>query len=471
MKKTVFYSWQSDLPNATNRNLIEEALREAAAEIAADESIGIDPVIDRDTLGSAGAPDIAVTIFKKISDADLFVADVSFATRTDTRSFPNSNVLVELGYALHAKGHEALVLVFNKAFGRLENLPFDLKMRRILTYHFAEDASDRGATKAELVKDFKAALLGGFASVQPSVNEVPITEIIEQNPPNKLIQLRRYLDNLLERIVGLEPKMYRDGGTAEELIGGISATESIALSLAEVSKTIALMDDVSSAQEIFKWFGKLLERYEPLPNADNRTSKADGDFYKFLGHELFVIFIAPFYREGKFDILAEILAEQLKVGPNGEHRQTVKERWQELYGYSLMLADESKKNQRKSVHADLLKQRHTDGSLAKEVPFSEFKEVDFLLYLHGAGDSAPDEYHSYWYPPSVLYADWNVPEFVNESKNRPYALKICRILGISLEEFQRRLFTSRKLGYDSHSPIRNEDIEAIGTEGVAKFIT
>lgn len=96
MKKTVFYSWQSDLPNSTNRSLIESALREASTEIATDETVGIDPVIDRDTLGSAGAPDIATTIFKKIVDADLFVADVSFVANTRKRSFPNPNVLIEL---------------------------------------------------------------------------------------------------------------------------------------------------------------------------------------------------------------------------------------------------------------------------------------------------------------------------------------------------------------------------------------
>ncbi len=470
MKKTVFYSWQSDLPNSTNRSFIESALRTAASEIAADESIGIDPVIDRDTLGSAGAPDIATTIFKKISDADLFIADITFVVNTKKRSFPNPNVLIELGYALHAKGHEALVLVFNRAFGKLENLPFDLKMRRILTYDLPEGSSNQSSIKAELVRDFKAALISGFSIMKPAVVEISINEVIEQNPPNKIIQLRKYLDSLLKNIILLEPKMFRDGGTADDLIAAIASTESLAFSFASLAETVAVMDDAVSANEIFQWFGKLLERYDPMPNANSRVSDADGDFYKFVGHEFFVMFVSPFYKEGKFDTLASVLMGQLKVGPNRMQRRTTKEIWQALREYSQLLADHGQKSGRKSLHADILKNRHTNGLLTAVSPFLDFMEVDFLLYLHGKGDSTPGEYRGRWYPNSIVYADDHLPEFVIESKNRPYALKICKILGISIDELKRRLESSRKLGYDWHSPIRDEDIKAIGTEGVAQLI-
>src|SRR6266446_2290788 len=60
----VFYSWQSDLPNATNRGFIEKALEEAAKSIRAEGSISVDPVIDRDTAGVPGSPDIASTILE-----------------------------------------------------------------------------------------------------------------------------------------------------------------------------------------------------------------------------------------------------------------------------------------------------------------------------------------------------------------------------------------------------------------------
>src|SRR3990167_5443512 len=101
MRKVVFYSWQSDLPNATNIGFIQLALENAAAAIASDDTVAVEPVVDRDTQGVAGAPDIASTIFAKITAADIFVADVSIINRPKKgRPTPNPNVLIELGYAM-----------------------------------------------------------------------------------------------------------------------------------------------------------------------------------------------------------------------------------------------------------------------------------------------------------------------------------------------------------------------------------
>ena len=76
MAHTIFYSWQSDLPNSTNRRFIQQTLEEAAKALAKD--LTVEPVIDRDTQNVPGSPEIARTIFGKIAVADVVVADVSF---------------------------------------------------------------------------------------------------------------------------------------------------------------------------------------------------------------------------------------------------------------------------------------------------------------------------------------------------------------------------------------------------------
>ena len=65
MKAIVFYSWQSDLPNSTNRGFIQKALEKAALDIQKDGSVEIEPVIERDVAGIPGSPNIAETIFHK----------------------------------------------------------------------------------------------------------------------------------------------------------------------------------------------------------------------------------------------------------------------------------------------------------------------------------------------------------------------------------------------------------------------
>lgn len=155
METTVFFSWQSDTRAAANRTLIEAALERAVSELRSDATINVQPVVDRDTMAKAGSPDIGATIFEKIEKCGAFVADVSIINSgSGERPSPNPNVLIEVGYALKAVGPSRMILVQNLTFGSPEDLPFDLRQKRVLTYESAEDATNRSTERAKL----KAAL-------------------------------------------------------------------------------------------------------------------------------------------------------------------------------------------------------------------------------------------------------------------------------------------------------------------------
>lgn len=66
LKIKIFYSCQSDIKAASNRTLIQIALEGAAKDIRDDDSIEIEPVVDRDTFGVPGSPDIGSTIFNNL---------------------------------------------------------------------------------------------------------------------------------------------------------------------------------------------------------------------------------------------------------------------------------------------------------------------------------------------------------------------------------------------------------------------
>ncbi|MEO8036858.1 MAG: hypothetical protein ABI837_20675, partial [Acidobacteriota bacterium] len=105
MHVKIFYSWQSDSPGATNRGLIGDALDMAVRAITSDDSVTVEPVVDRDTRGVPGSPEISNTIFQKIGNSQIFVGDVTIINPgANTRKTPNPNVLVELGYAMRAPG-------------------------------------------------------------------------------------------------------------------------------------------------------------------------------------------------------------------------------------------------------------------------------------------------------------------------------------------------------------------------------
>lgn len=178
----VFYSWQSFSPS-TNRNFIEKALETAAKTLRRDETIEVEPVIDRDTKNTPGASDISDTIFNKIEQASVFLADVSIINyqepnlfldwlnklkilpRINNRPIPNPNVLIETGFAIHALGMSKIILVMNGYFGEPDQLPFDLKTKRILTYRLPPGKADKTIERKTLEKSLEGALRDIYTAI------------------------------------------------------------------------------------------------------------------------------------------------------------------------------------------------------------------------------------------------------------------------------------------------------------------
>ena len=155
----IFYSWQSDLPNSTNRGFIQRALERAAQSIGNDPAIAVEPVVDRDTTGVPGSPDIVDTIFEKIDSCQVFVCDVSIINPNDSqRPTPNPNVLLELGFALKRLGWSYIIMIFNSSFSPIERLPFDLRTKRVTVYSVQENDPDKADKRQQLESQLVTAL-------------------------------------------------------------------------------------------------------------------------------------------------------------------------------------------------------------------------------------------------------------------------------------------------------------------------
>lgn len=133
MSRTIFYSWQNDLEKKTHRNFIENCLKAALRILEKDARIYME--YDRDTNGVNGSHDITTTIFDKIDKSVLFVCDVSIINSDyNGRKTPNPNVLMELGYAANKLGWDRIICLFDINTGTIEELPFDLRQKRITIY-------------------------------------------------------------------------------------------------------------------------------------------------------------------------------------------------------------------------------------------------------------------------------------------------------------------------------------------------
>lgn len=171
MTKSVFYSWQSDLPTNTNRNFIRNCLDRAIKAI--NKELGVDeakrePLKTEDGVkGIPGTPDVANMIFERIDKCEIFVADISVIGKIPKgRRVQNPNVMIEYGRASKSLGDQRILTVFNEAFGNWENdRPFDLQHKlRPITYRLTKSDSEderqiaRDVLSGQLVRALKEIL-------------------------------------------------------------------------------------------------------------------------------------------------------------------------------------------------------------------------------------------------------------------------------------------------------------------------
>src|SRR5688572_5800525 len=113
----------------------------------AQSSVKVEPVVDRDTAGYAGSPDILRQFFRGFTmrTRSLMCPIITPPTphASDHKRCTSPNVMLELGDALRARGAERVRLVFNEHHGPLSERPFGLRGRRVTAYRSAPENSDR----------------------------------------------------------------------------------------------------------------------------------------------------------------------------------------------------------------------------------------------------------------------------------------------------------------------------------------
>ena len=159
MADTVFFAWQLDTPSELNKDFIWSALQDAANHLATAQP-ELSPRPEKDTEGASGNPNIVETVFRRISECSIFVADLTLVAKTAKgKKTPNPNVLLELGYAARCIGWNKTILVMNSTTGRGADLPFDILQHRWpIEYHVTEDSQVRDEQYSSLADVLTKAL-------------------------------------------------------------------------------------------------------------------------------------------------------------------------------------------------------------------------------------------------------------------------------------------------------------------------
>jgi hypothetical protein len=500
MNYRVFYCWQSDLPNAANYSFIEKALENAARAIRDDETIQIEPDVDRDTKGVPGAPDIANTIFTKISESHAFVCDISIINTNASyeadmsprpgaspRPTPNPNVLIELGYALKTLGSSRIILVFNTAYGELGQLPFDLHTKRVITYNMPgklDDGKDRASERRVLEKKLESILRNILLEVEatetsettetPSIAEQAIGAI-ENSQANQASYVAKFMKDTvadLDRIAPDFSSAEQNSELDELLIQSLEQTLSVVFDFSRLTEAIAAQESAKAAGNLYKEFGTLLELYNARPGNSSSYRSTDFDFFKFVGHELFVTFFASLVRAELWDLVADLLESDLFIrNSRGYKAEAVPFTYASQHVGLLAYRNDRLKLRRISLHADLLNARHSQGALGQLIPIQQFMEADYFLFLRSQLERAEDSGWADWLPWSTLYMRYTAPSYLLKARRRNYAELLLRPLGVGDIETMRVRLEERAPKLERFfgiwadvNPLASVDIESIATK-------
>lgn len=218
----IFYSWQSDLPSGETRGLIQEGISSAVKMLR--NTVEIEA--DRDTKGEYGSPDIVQTIFSKIDECDIFIADVSVVNKyhsvddegkpsAQIKLGPNPNVMLELGYAASVVGWDNVICIIDADYGSPDELPFDLAHRRLTPYSL-KDKSKAEVKKyiRDIIVDTVSNLLENGPRVKNQFSNITLgsflpgkTELSKELIP--FIPSRYFLSEMKEQMVEKSKELIR----------------------------------------------------------------------------------------------------------------------------------------------------------------------------------------------------------------------------------------------------------------------
>jgi hypothetical protein len=230
----------------------------------------------------------------------------------------------------------------------------------------------------------------------------------------------------------------------ELLFEAIGETTQLALDLTRVAEESARQSDKDAALQVLHGFENIGRQYRRPSGVERGIVTAlDVDLARFVGHELFVSFIAVLLKHQRWELIGAVLSEPILVdtddGPRSRNFSALSAHVGLLQPYF------QRRGQHKlSPSAELLRDRHSgEGELAASMPWRQFVDTDYLLFLRAAFDLPADHFQYVvqgWRPWSYPYlAELGAPEWLVRAESRQYLARVCSALeSISADEFRIR---------------------------------
>lgn len=247
-------------------------------------------------------------------------------------------------------------------------------------------------------------------------------ESSKNNAPGKTSE---FMDHVVACIIDLSDQEFPSRKpTDDAFMRALDALVPLVQQFTKVSRSIAQMTDRQSALRLYRGFGGVLALY---------NNGKYQDLARFLGHELFVIFVAELLNERQLDIIKEVVSIQLEI--RHPHHPIRKSGFWEIYDVVELLSSKKTtiKPGRANPHGDVLQDRHKEHP--NIVNINNFMDADLLLYL----------FSNNWIPRSIFFYMWEVqkPWYLVDANDKTDAIKLANFFGLPDIESLRSMLKSK----------------------------
>jgi serine/threonine protein kinase len=148
---------------------------------------------------------------------------------------------------------------------------------------------------------------------------VAAIDAIENGHPARELRIQRYMKWLNDELKEIAPDFTRtevegDRALDDDLIEAIEKSTQLVAGFSQLAETVVMVGQKVAASEVYRGLAPLLAKYDlPVDFPGGTVKSIEFDFFKFIGHELFTSFLSLFIRNDRYELLNDVLEEQLYI--------------------------------------------------------------------------------------------------------------------------------------------------------------
>lgn len=302
---------------------------------------------------------------------------------------------------------------------------------------------------SQFIDDFLRILerlekLAPMVSYGPNISDLKYALSSSKEPIAPLYS--EFLKNIFSELEQIKPDFSKFTEYDEAIITQINEGITISFNFIEAALLASKYKNVDAIKTIYDFFGCALKLYNVSDDFSGKYLETDFDGYKFLIYEMFVSFIASLIKYNNWEIIGDILTDNLFVEKKYVSKYVPFDRINRYVTSLDKIRNKRLSLNRVSVMADLIKERFVQSELSELITQKEFLEADYFLFMRTVCHIDNLKYlRDLWYPYSCVHLN-KPPRYIVKAESKRFLENLVKATSFDRsEEFIEKLISNHSV--------------------------